>query len=1416
MNEIKYVKYFDIDPRFFPAVNAELIEKGLVKWENFYPHETFVKLLEKTHDVLSGRENKSIWVEGAYGTGKSHAVLTVKSILEATDNETRGYFEEYGLDRDLCNKIIADKSDGRLLTVHRIGSSDIRADNLVFAVQESIIGALEDRDEISLGDESLREAALRWLKDKPNHDFLDAILESDERYAWINKNADDYINILSGNDSDAIMHAMKNIQKIARDRGFTALQMTPEDMGPWIESIIKKNNLSAILFVWDEFSEFFYNNINSLTGFQTLAQISFTIPFYFMIVTHQGGAAFESSSKGKDEYKKISGRFTNPIKIELPENMAFKLMAQAMKKTKDETLLSEWNDTIEELNDDLEEVRIAIKNSAKKNAIGGSKTIINDDELKNIIPIHPYAALVLKNLAVMFSSNQRSMFDFIINDDREARGFKHYIKNFGPDDDGEYLLTVEKLWDFFTIKGQSGISTQAKNILDSYFYIQEDKLTDEERRVFKTVLILEAISAQAGNVDILRPNPKNIDLSFIGTGWDKNQAKSIADKLCTDGILASRNIGGGEIIYTAARNTPSGNEIEKYKADVEMAFSTKNTAITAQILDNIQLKPSLKQRFIREITDSKSFRIDLNKLRSKIAYNRFKILYTVSKNEAEATEIKDKILNEVSNNNDDIIFVDLSLNYMGKDLLDQYIENSAYSRYYSKSDRKRAVDHDQRVNSNLMDWRNKIAAGSVVLYNNKNVNGKRLPDMQALNEELQDIDRITYKYALELYHVGDNLFNCNQPKIGAECAINGELKSLYKSSNKDFSLDTALKGAWGVKEYWKITENRGLTITNIKNKVDGFISEGLKADSGRVSMESIFDMLMEKPFGILPNNLSAFILGFVLKEYTDGNFYWSDGQITEAMTVEKLKNMIHNIISYKNQLLNGSPRKLNPEYIVEMSVEQKMFLQCARIVFKIPEYKCSNIEQSVTEIRLQMKKLTFPIWCTEYIIDKIDLKTKKEVIIGAVNRICSIANTSNITGSGGIKSANIYAEELGGIVSIEGNLISDLAKLITDENCRKGMLEYISIYKNGELKELASEISDMGEYINHIKGKFNSGAANWLWNRGTADEAIDSVILEYKIIRESNKYLSPKVTKYSEVLLGWKTRLNNIKLPYAVIHNKVGDMKKLLELMAKLKKSGIIDQEKISFYEFLVEYGEAFAAFYSNQLKYFKIISKEFFDDVTDEDINSLYNSLPSGQFVTCDKTDFYNNIDNAKRTMFQNQAKKQMMELWLKKTGTSSPIAWSDQYSMPIFSMFSSDEINRIRVKFKIMLNSNSSEDDMRGVISFLENATFYDRLADQDERDTCFMKNIVGEYCVMLKDVEEIKTALRSCLSVKPYYWLEHYKDIQNKLRQMSSQKYKLSGYREVMNIINNMDAENLRKYLINLVEDNLTVGMEILRKK
>lgn len=118
---MSYREYFNIDPEYFPQVDKKLIEEKPDLWKKFWPHPTFVQLLKAMVDVLERKQKLSMWVDGAYGTGKSHAVFTLKKLIEASDEETTAYFEKYGLDNFLCKKLLNQKMREKYLSATAMG-----------------------------------------------------------------------------------------------------------------------------------------------------------------------------------------------------------------------------------------------------------------------------------------------------------------------------------------------------------------------------------------------------------------------------------------------------------------------------------------------------------------------------------------------------------------------------------------------------------------------------------------------------------------------------------------------------------------------------------------------------------------------------------------------------------------------------------------------------------------------------------------------------------------------------------------------------------------------------------------------------------------------------------------------------------------------------------------------------------------------------------------------------------------------------------------------------------------------------------------------------------------------------------------------------------------------------------------------
>ncbi|MFR5757881.1 MAG: hypothetical protein ACLUE2_05760 [Bacteroides cellulosilyticus] len=141
---------------------------------------------------------------------------------------------------------------------------------------------------------------------------------------------------------------------------------------------------------------------------------------------------------------------------------------------------------------------------------------------------------------------------------------------------------------------------------------------------------------------------------------------------------------------------------------------------------------------------------------------------------------------------------------------------------------------------------------------------------EALIDELRSYNRKIYSHGLECYNVIANMWALNAARQGAECGLKEEIAGTFRSSNQNTKLEVALAGAWGISNYW--ISSPALNISIIKAKVEDLMKTRLKKD-GRISIKTIFDTLSIAPYGFMPCNLSAFILGFLLKEYSGGKVY---------------------------------------------------------------------------------------------------------------------------------------------------------------------------------------------------------------------------------------------------------------------------------------------------------------------------------------------------------------------------------------------------------------------------------------------------------------------------------------------------------------------------------------------------------------
>ena len=1394
----KYRHYFDIDPDYFPAVNEAVITNNPDMWKKFFPHETFIKLIKNTVDVLERKQKLCLWVEGAYGTGKSHAVLTLKKLLDADAADTREYFSRYNMDNDLCNRFQSVKNSGRILTVHRYGSATIRGDhNLVFAVQESVEKALADAGIENKGGNALRDATIAWLSDADNKRYFNGLITGTYSDLFGGDDIEAVLGKLSSFSGDALAKVMDNIFRVADERQIKALSLSVCGLCKWIREVIKANGLKAIVFIWDEFTEYFYNNARNLTGFQELCEISETDPFYFILVTHVTQGLFHERDQ---DFIKLNGRFVSPHSlISLPENIAFQLMGAAMEKNTDPAVVEDWELAIDDLEDRTKESRKLVKSIAR----------ISDEEMKGILPIHPYAALLLKHISSAFDSNQRSMFDFIKNDrGDEIKGFQWFIDNFGPEDDNP-LLTVDMLWEFFYDKGKEYLAHDIRSILDYYNRAGNQRLDSDQKRVLKTVLLLQAISQYAGDsVDLFIPNEKNINNAFEGTDMD-GSASRCADQLVRDKVLFSKSLGGGKFQYAAYNNEgeidvkPFEDQIDKKSTS---AFITEELADRTRIIDAIMLGGALKLRYELRFVSASDFDSTIKQLRNTEEKYENKIVAVVcfAKDDAESVVIGKKIREALAAGTYNMVFIDATRTPFGADGYSTYRHDMALSMSQQGKDGGLATQYANNAKDSLKKWKSRIAAGEFIVHTAEKRDGERATTIDALYALLAEINKKKFPECLEgTYTVIANMYTPSSMKQGVECGCNQKTAGTFLSGSPATKLENALDGAWKVDEYWKVKPH--LPISKIKIHVDGIISDGFQNGGGRVSIKRIYDSLKVAPYGFMPCNLSAFIMGFILKEYTTGTFSWSDGLTNDILNVNKLKEMIDEVIRLE---ITPNPR-YKDKYIVAMTDEEKAFNEITSAAFGIPINMCTSVPNTRERIRSKMKEYSFPIWTLKSILGEEVLKTDATVLAEIIDSFCGIANSNNM---GASKSDSDIAMVIGKLAKENPNAADDLKRLLNKEKCTQGMTAYLKTFEDGALVALAEQVGDGGQYINALRKKFDADAANWVWNVETAQQKIREVILEYTIIVESNKVISKSIS-FEATIREWCDKCGYIRISYAAAKNYLDELGAFLAMLHNLKKAvTLLDSHKKGFLDLLVANADNFRNFYNNQVDLFKRVCGYYLDGLSDEEIKEVFATIPAGSF-TYEKADYLNTVEAKVKAYKEGLKSAKLKKLWRDKTGTDTPRAWSKKNKMPILCLVPDAEIAKAKTAFGAVNRAKSDEATIDKAMEYLSTAKFFDFLADDTALDKAFRDGIIKSYAVMLTDIQEVKDYLDSRITADPFDWFG-LPEVDKKLRQMAEAKYNQGGCDRALAKIDEMDISDVKKYLKDLIKDNMIVGMEIIK--
>lgn len=1378
-------------------------------WKKFCAHKTFSELLDSTLSMLekrfgSSKLGKSVWIEGAYGTGKSYASLTMLKLFDATEDECKGYFDEYSdvLNSDLLNRLLGVKTQKKMLTVFRSGSSSISGDkNLCFDIQESVLAALKAHG-MDGGASGLREAALQWLKQEWAHDAVQKLIDTDYTALFNGHNADDIIKELESEDGSAGEMVTK-LMTLGQENGFTALCLDANKIAAWLRKVMEVNALDAIVLVWDEFTEYFRNNSHNMTGFQQLSEmVTESRQFCLVPITHNVWNLLDDAGQ---DIKKVRDRFKQ-CRIELPDGMAVRLMAHAMRHTRDEKDASDWNNITADL---------ASGTRAARTYLCG-KTHIDDSDMQKVLPVHPFAAVMLSHIASAFGSNQRSMFQFINNNDNDMKGFLYFINNHDPFAADGVLLTVDMLWDFFyEHSGEDELSPAILSVLNSASRARSASLSAEETRVLHTVLLMQAVSQGARDtIEFFVPNEKNLDLSFEGVvNMGAGTAKTLAIRLCEKGLLCRAPLAGGGERFSAMITSADGARLENEKKKLMDAKRTSDLIGESALKEAFTLTDFAAERFEVDVVEWDDIRRAVQK---HLSAWKIHVVIAVAKDDMEGDKVVSSINAVLPSCDESVILVDASSSPLGMKEFASYAESQAGANIYLHIDRVTSQGHERNAKATLNRWRDRVKGGKFIVWRNTDGNSEseQAVGADALIGRLVSIDKNIYPDGLETgQSVNSTMWKANQLALGVDCGAGQTLSSSYKSSNAATSLNTFIgENVWGMKggvPYWDMYPT--LLISRIKRHLDTVVLNGLK-DGGRVNVLHLYQTLMEKPYGFMPCNLSAFVLGFALKEYCTGEYRWSDKNVGGELNIDKLKEMVSEAIKEV-----ASPAKhFHEQYIAKRTVEERAFDEATHKIFAI-ETEGASMEMVRNSICTALKGLSFPLWTVKYSPNASGNMDVKRL----VDYYCQLVNPANGSGT---EYSNIV-QDMGKMLRARPAIADVSARFINVDNCIEGMKAYLAQFNEGEIMRLASEIgADIGRVLEDVRSKFNSGESKWLWSKETGDEQIEQVAVEYSIVAKSNK-LNPPAKSFSEVLDVWQERCNHLHISCAVVKDSVdSSLAGLLDALCSMITMGgsSVMRDCLrcrQLLDLIKGGGTAFRDFYTDPITPFKTSCDYYLrpHGFTDNEVRDIYNKLSDGSF-THSKQQYLNEVEKAVTQFVCDRAGDKLKALWKEMTGTTSPVAWAVQYQMPVSCLFPKGHTAQAAEAVKTANESHPGKEESERAMDFFASSdarAMFDNMQNAVVRDKCFCDAILGTYSTILTDAKAVRDYLTNALSVPPAEWMGN-TDVARCVENMAKAKYDQGGVNVALKKIDNMPSEKVKDYLKHLITTNMKVGIEIINTK
>ena len=475
------------------------------EWNVFIINDQFNDILRTVIRSVMNNDydvHKSFWIEGTYGTGKSHAGAVIKHLLcDDIPAIEEWVYEEYKMPQfeALRQSLFDLRKKKRLFPVTLYGTSKIaHPDDLSLQLQQKIQEALVKAGLTDLDVKTDYDTYVKHIDENPQ--FWEMLINKSPKLAAITPN----VNKLRKELSDLENKTLREVQDALRNSGFH-IRMKNANIVQWFFEVQDKlktqTDFDGLLIIWDEFTNLLTLDIGLtvLVQLQELAERAMAQEndSYFLFISHPTAL----NSLKAEERTKTVGRY-HYMKYNMEPVSAYKIMSRKFRITSsDEEYLSVFNPIFDKFNN-----LIAHYTKELPNAVETTR------DIKNLMPVHPATALLATFYAREAGASSRSVFQFL--------GENSAVKNFLNDETiftNRDTITADYLWDYVIDEFNNNVSKFGA-VTERYntYYSRVENLGIVAMKVFKGILLLNALNNIANHKDVT-PSEENILRLFEGT-----------------------------------------------------------------------------------------------------------------------------------------------------------------------------------------------------------------------------------------------------------------------------------------------------------------------------------------------------------------------------------------------------------------------------------------------------------------------------------------------------------------------------------------------------------------------------------------------------------------------------------------------------------------------------------------------------------------------------------------------------------------------------------------------------------------------------------------------------------------------------------------------------------------------------------